>query len=197
MENDSATTPVVTCVSYEDLSNLPIGVEALLWGTQGQRARVLSYGYGETFVENLEPFLRSVWHRFFVWSSGGGHSLGGRDTSLADAWLLWEKSQAQARAFWHGVVSDRERLIISNGHAYNDGGPVKPGYQGFVGFGGRQFVLQRLSDGHVLITNNLWHRGKVPDEYGLSDTHRVLQTYTTAQPQPNAASAEQERIIKS
>lgn len=64
--------------------------------------------------------------------------------------------------FWTKTLDGN--AIIIDGVCYHDGGRVDKNYRGFIGFGGREWLIA-MSDGRIISTNNLWHNGTVPEEY--------------------------------
>lgn len=80
--------------------------------------------------------------------------------------------------FWNDCLDDS--AIIINGMCYHDGGRRPDGYQGFIGFGGREFCI-KMNNGEVIRTNNLWSNGIVPENRNIKDNAvfvHTLQDYT-------------------
>lgn len=71
-------------------------------------------------------------------------------------------NQCFVKHFWKKIISEKEKHIIIDGGCYFDAGNNKPGV--FRGFSGRRFWI-RFKDGSTLTTNNLWHQGKIPEEF--------------------------------
>lgn len=72
--------------------------------------------------------------------------------------------------FWREIEQehiDKNNRIIINGNCYIDGGAKDKNYRGFLGFGGREFII-KFFDGRELTTNNLWDNGIIPEN------HRVI-----------------------
>lgn len=61
---------------------------------------------------------------------------------------------------WNFQLSRPNRIIV-NGTKYQDGGSVLKGTPGFLGFGGREWLVQ-MDDGTIFTTNNLWCQGDIP-----------------------------------
>lgn len=68
--------------------------------------------------------------------------------------------------FWNDCLD--EAAIIINGECYHDGGMKPKDYRGFLGFDGSLFKI-KMNDGRVIVTNNLWYNGEVPEERGIED----------------------------
>lgn len=67
--------------------------------------------------------------------------------------------------YWREIIAEKEQHIIINGECYCDGGEVEhPSRYMFLGFGGRRLWI-RFFDGREITTNNLWHQGKIPEEF--------------------------------
>jgi hypothetical protein len=68
--------------------------------------------------------------------------------------------------FWDRCLDDA--AIIINGECYHDGGRKPKNYDGFMGFGGREFKI-KMNNGKVIETNNLWCNGTVPKDRNVED----------------------------
>ena len=67
--------------------------------------------------------------------------------------------------YWKRIVAEKDKHIIINGNSYYDGGYVKnPNSTMFLGCSGRRFWI-RFKDGRIIMTNNLWVQGRIPDEF--------------------------------
>ena len=75
------------------------------------------------------------------------------------------------RDFWNEALD--ESAIIIDGTCYHDGGAKPKGRDDYLGFGGRQFTIEK-TDGTVIITNNLWFNGKIPEEFKTEDNARFI-----------------------
>lgn len=72
--------------------------------------------------------------------------------------------------FWNETL-DQDAIVV-NGECYHDFGNNKKIY-GFLGHGGKRFAI-RKNDGTILMTNNLWYNGKVPEERNVRDNAEFL-----------------------
>jgi hypothetical protein len=58
-----------------------------------------------------------------------------------------------------------KRFFIVNGGWYSVSPDLPSNYSGFKGFGGHQFVFQRIDSGEITISKNAWFGGHVPEHY--------------------------------
>ena len=66
-------------------------------------------------------------------------------------------------AFWRRVVEGGDAVVV-DGQCYGIGDD-KPGRPNHCkGFGGRKWLVT-FHDGRTVRTDNLWHRGRVPDAF--------------------------------
>ena len=75
---------------------------------------------------------------------------------------LQDKQICYDCSFWLSVIEDNG-LIIVDGDAYKDGG-YQSGPSRWKGFGGHKFTIE-LYSGKTITTDNLSHRGSVPDRF--------------------------------
>ena len=68
--------------------------------------------------------------------------------------------------YWDNVLDDT--AIIVNGICYHDGGRKPDDYQGFLGHGGKRWIIQ-MNDGRIIDTNNLWYNAPVPVDRYIDD----------------------------
>ena len=74
-------------------------------------------------------------------------------------------------AFWEiharqWEAGDDGNTFFINGGRYKDGQRVdQKKVGGFMGFGGREFIIERFDTGERITSNNLWHQGDVPEHY--------------------------------
>lgn len=66
--------------------------------------------------------------------------------------------------FWKNALDDEAIIIDQN--CYH--AAPEHDNSGFRGFGGRRFKIRMLS-GKIIETTNLWHQGRIPDEFYRSD----------------------------
>lgn len=88
----------------------------------------------------------------------------------------WEKETASKIAesntciscnFWLDIektIASPKRFVI-NGKAYWMEPYAPARYDGFIGFGGAKFVMQRNGSDEVIVTRNLWYNGEVPTAF--------------------------------
>lgn len=67
-------------------------------------------------------------------------------------------------AFWLRVLKEKRRHVIVNGDAYVPSGYHEGGNKDRLGHGGAVFNF-KMNDGTSIKSNNVWHRGKVPDGF--------------------------------
>lgn len=72
--------------------------------------------------------------------------------------------------FWDRVLDNS--AIIIDGECYHTAPENETGY--FRGFGGRKFKIQFLDNNEIIETTNLWHQGKVPEEYNRKDNAKFI-----------------------
>jgi hypothetical protein len=82
--------------------------------------------------------------------------------------------------FWQDVVESAERgdhqYVIDNGQCYVAMPPEYGG--GFKGFGGMPFLVTMTDSGEQHISNNLWYKGVVPDEFkDLLPNNAIITEY--------------------
>lgn len=81
------------------------------------------------------------------------------------------------KSFWEEIINTKENHPIIEGVCYyvNIYKPIKLINTKYNGFGGRWFKI--LMNGKIIITNNLYHNGTVPDEYKeqLPDNAKFLE----------------------
>lgn len=83
-------------------------------------------------------------------------------------------SECYQKRYWMDIIEEKEYHPIIDGQCYF----VAPeGRRGPVGHSGRRFILQRISDGKVTVTTNLWFQGKIPEGFlkDLPDTHIIIK----------------------
>jgi hypothetical protein len=73
-------------------------------------------------------------------------------------------------AFWEKHARDWEsgnknNIYFIDGSRYHDCGSVDKNTKGFIGHGGREFIIQNLNTKEIIKTNNLWCQGDVPKEF--------------------------------
>lgn len=65
--------------------------------------------------------------------------------------------------FWENIIQDKnsgEPIFIIGGQVYQMGEEPDEGASYWLGYGGREWHIR--SQGELIITHNLWYRGKVP-----------------------------------
>lgn len=81
--------------------------------------------------------------------------------------------------FWTNIKEEYDKgdKIIIDGKAYHISDEKSTSF--FRGFGGTQFVIQRLDTNEIIITTNLWHNGKIPDRFKnqLPDNAKFIKEY--------------------
>lgn len=68
--------------------------------------------------------------------------------------------------FWYNLIAinTEPNIVISNNHHYMIE-PDKPkDYKGFLGFGGREFIIE-FNDGRKVTTHNLGYQGEIPERF--------------------------------
>ena len=73
--------------------------------------------------------------------------------------------------FWKNAL-DKDAIII-NGVCYHMGSEEDTGV--FRGFSGAKFVIEFLSDGHRVVTTNLWYQGEIPARFHAKDNARFVK----------------------
>lgn len=65
--------------------------------------------------------------------------------------------------FWKNEVN-LDKCVRIEGRSYQIGPEHPKGYQGFLGFGGREFHIE-FDDGRCVISHNLWTQGEIPTRF--------------------------------
>lgn len=74
-------------------------------------------------------------------------------------------AECHTKYFWREIIAEKDKHIVIDGMCYYDGGNVDSRSRHmFLGFSGRRFWI-RFKDGRTVTTNNLWHNGKIPEEF--------------------------------
>lgn len=82
------------------------------------------------------------------------------------------------RKLWSEILDDK--AIIIKGKCYHVGAEDT---KGFRGFSGSKFKIRFLFDdiagnwkkGDIIITTNLWHQGKIPEEFEVVDNAECIE----------------------
>jgi len=60
-----------------------------------------------------------------------------------------------------GVVTEEDGVLVHN--CFNENTPIATGRGDFLGYGGRAFYIQFDGVDEIVVTNNLWHQGTIPE----------------------------------
>ena len=71
------------------------------------------------------------------------------------------------KQYWQEVLDDS--AIIINGECYHIGKKNT----NFRGFGGKKYTIL-FNDGIKITTTNLWHNGKIPEEFLVPDNAKFI-----------------------
>lgn len=85
---------------------------------------------------------------------------------------FWE---VHARDFEEG--KDKGKVFFINGNRYHNGGKIDKNItQGFLGYGGADWIIRIKDTGQIIETNNLWHQGEVPKhfKYRMPDNAKFI-----------------------
>lgn len=72
------------------------------------------------------------------------------------------------RKYWTEKLGLENTSVRVKGNHYQFGTPIladRTTYRGMLGFNGHIWKVKFFDDRPQIITNNLWHQGKIPDEF--------------------------------
>ena len=77
--------------------------------------------------------------------------------------------------FWKNALDDD--AIIIDGHCYHiEKEPADLlNYEGFLGFGGREFKIRKFDSDVIITTHNLWHQGEIPKKFNKQDNAQFVK----------------------
>lgn len=99
----------------------------------------------------------------------------------ADTTLTFQKLKETGLCFecdfWKGVLTDTTTLVVER-VTYVDGGNrpnVLPFQRQWLGFGGHVWKYRRHGSDEIVESNNLFHRGAVPDRFYTEDNAEFIK----------------------